>query len=146
VAGFNNIIQTLENNRDTAYSLIRIILGIALFVRGIILMSNPSAITQLAGSEDIYWWHSYITIAHIFGGLLLALGFFSRLGALIQLPILIGAVFFIHIKQGLMMSEQSLELAVLVLVLLLIFFLFGSGPFAFDKYISEKKSENVQSA
>jgi uncharacterized membrane protein YphA (DoxX/SURF4 family) len=69
---------------------------------------------------------------------MLTLGFFTRLAAFIQIPILVGAVFFIHFDQGLMSVGQSLELAVLVLMLLILFFLFGSGPFAIDKKMGRK--------
>lgn len=137
---FHLIRQWLASHRDLAYSLIRIYLGIALFVRGWEFLSDPSAITTLAGAHTIYWWYSYIMGAHLVGGFLLAVGLLTRLAALLQIPVLFGAVFFVHIKQGLMAAGQSLELASLVLVLLIIYFLFGSGIFALDNYIAEKKS------
>ncbi|MBL1214893.1 MAG: DoxX family membrane protein [Ignavibacteriae bacterium] len=129
------LLLMLEKNRETAYSLVRIYLGIALFVRGIILFAEPEAITKLAGAHDMYMWHSYIIGAHIIGGLLLALGLLTRVAALFQIPILFGAVFFIHIEQGLITGGQSLELAGLVLVLLFIYLLFGSGKFSLDTKI-----------
>lgn len=134
----NELLQMLERNRETAYSLVRIYLGIALFVRGIILFADPAAITKLSGAQEMYMWHSYIIGAHIIGGLLLALGLLTRVAALFQIPILFGAVFFIHIKQGLITGGQSLELAGLVLVLLFVYLLFGSGNFSIDKKLSHK--------
>ena len=106
------------------------------------LFSDPDTITRLAGEERIYWWYSYITIAHIAGGLLLAIGFLTRLAAFIQIPILFGAVFLIHLKQGLLSVGQSLELSVLVLVLLLIYFIFGSGSLSLDWRFKKKKLGN----
>jgi uncharacterized membrane protein YphA (DoxX/SURF4 family) len=135
----NELLQMLEKNRETAYSIVRIYLGIALFVRGIILFADPAAITTLAGAHEIYMWHSYIVGAHLIGGLLLALGILTRIAALFQIPILFGAVFFIHIQQGLITGGQSLELAGLVLVLLFVYLLFGSGKYSIDKAISDKK-------
>ena len=135
----NELLQTLEKNRETAYSIVRIYLGIALFVRGIILFADPAAITTLSGAHEMYMWHSYIVGAHLIGGLLLALGILTRIAALFQIPILLGAVFFIHIKQGLITGGQSLELAGLVLVLLFVYLLFGSGKYSIDKAISDKK-------
>lgn len=76
--------------------------------------------------------YSYIAIVHLAGGALLVVGLFTRLAALIQIPILFGAVFFVHLKQGLLESGQSLELSVMVLFVLIIFFLFGSGELSFD--------------
>jgi uncharacterized membrane protein YphA (DoxX/SURF4 family) len=135
----NTIIQLLEKNRETAYSLIRIYLGIALFIRGILLFADPGAITRLSGAQDMYMWHSYIIGAHLVGGLLLALGILTRIAALIQIPILLGAVFFVHISQGLITGGQSLELAGLVLVLLFVYLLFGAGKLSLDQVISRRK-------
>lgn len=135
----DTLLHDLEDHREYAYSLIRAFLGIALFVRGWILLSDPSAITELAGAQQVYWWYSYIIGAHLGGGLLLAIGFLTRFAALLQIPILLGAVFFIHMGEGLMTVGQSLELATLVLILLCVYFLFGSGLFAVDNYLAQKR-------
>ncbi len=135
-----NIMQWLESNNNVAYSLIRIFLGVALFVRGVIMISDPMLITNLTGANQYYWWYSYVMIAHIAGGLFMALGIFARLGAFVQIPILTGAVLLVHFKEGLLSVGQSLELSVLVLVLLVIYFVFGPGPLSVDNVIARKKS------
>jgi len=137
---FNEIVDWLNTNHDLAYSIIRMFLGAALFVRGLILLSDPAAISELAGLNNLYWWFSYITIIHLVGGLLLTLGFLTRIAALLQIPILAGAVFFIHMRQGLVTEGQSLELSALVFVLLMIYFLFGSGSLSLDNFITKRKS------
>ncbi len=139
----NEAFQWLDNNDSLAYSLIRIFLGVALFVRGWIFFSNPGEITKLASVDNMHMWYSYITIAHLIGGFLLTLGFLSRVAALLQVPVLLGAVFIVHTKQDLMMVGQSLELAVLVLVLLVIFSLFGPGSFSLNKYLAKRRLRNV---
>lgn len=136
---FDSSINWLDKNTTLAYSFIRIFLGGALFVRGILFFSDPAALTRIAGTQQMYWWYSYITIIHIVGGLMLAAGFFSRIGALIQFPVLIGAVFFVHLGMGLMNAGQSLEFSALVLILLIIFFLFGSGQLSIDKLMERKR-------
>ena len=73
------------------------------------------------------------------GGLSLALGLLTRLGSLLQIPVLFGAVFLVHLKQGLLSVGQSLELSVLVLILLLLYFIFGSGVLSVDNYLKKKK-------
>lgn len=145
---FNKIVEWFNTNHDLAYSLIRIFLGIALFVRGLILLSDPAAISELAGQNKLYWWYSYITIIHLIGGLLLTLGLLTRIAALLQIPILVGAAFFIHMRQGLVTEGQSLELAVLVLVLLIVYFLFGSSSLSLDNYFAKRKStlQNVKNS
>lgn len=138
---YNSILNFFNQRIDIAYSFIRIFLGVALFIRGVLLSSDPESLTQLAGSNQYYWWYSYIIVIHIVGGFLLAIGFITRVAALLQIPVLFGAVFFLHLQKGLMTVEQSLELSSLVLVLLIIFFLFGSGPLSVDNYIELKKTK-----
>ncbi len=135
-------ISWLEAHNNIAYSIVRIFLGVALFVRGAILASDPATLTQLAGSNQFYWWYSYIIVIHIIGGFLLAIGFVTRLSAFLQIPVLAGAVFFLHLQKGLATAEQSLELSALVLVLLIIYFFFGSGVLSVDNYIAKKKPSN----
>ena len=128
-----------EKNIDTAFSLIRIFVGFALFVRGIILFVEPSVFTKLTGSDQWYWWYSYVIVIHIIGGVLLGIGLLTRLSALLQIPVLLGAILLFHLKEGLARVEQSLELSTLVLVLFVLFFLFGSGILSIDSYLKKKK-------
>jgi uncharacterized membrane protein YphA (DoxX/SURF4 family) len=121
-----------ESKKSLAYSFIRIFLGFALFVRGFLFVINPEALTRLAGSEQNFWIFAYVAIGHLIGGFSLCIGFLTRLATLIQIPILLGAIFIYHLKQGLLSSGQSLEISVMVLFLLLIFFLFGGGELSMD--------------
>jgi putative oxidoreductase len=74
----------------------------------------------------------YVILAHFVGGLLLTLGFLTRIAALVQVPILAGAVFFVHRQEGLLAPTQSLEFSALVLFLLLVFVVSGAGSFSID--------------
>jgi len=136
-----------ENHVDLGYSLARIYLGVALFTRGTLMLANPESITRLAGANQVYMWYSYIIGAHLIGGLLLAFGVWTRLAALVQIPILVGAIFFIHLGQGLMAVGQSLELAALVLMLLVIFGIFGSGSITIRSFFDmRRESTGAKSA
>ena len=139
---FESIEKWFSIHSDYAYSFIRIFLGSALLIRGIVLLANPDAITQLSVLNEYYWSISYVITLHIIGGFLLAVGFVTRIAAILQIPVLFGAVFFVHLKQGLFKVEQSFELSMLVLVLLAIFFLFGGGSVSIDNYIKKKKLED----
>lgn len=122
-----------EERSNYAYALIRIFLGFALFIRGFLFVTDPHTLTELAGSEQNFWIYAYVAIGHLVGGLLVGIGFLTRLASLIQIPILLGAVFIVHLKQGLITSGQSLEISVLVLFLLVVIFLFGHGELSLDK-------------
>ena len=134
---FKNLVRSLNQNQQLPYALIRMFLGIALLIRGIILIVNPDAIIELVGQDNLFIWYAYIAMAHIVGGALIAIGFFTRVGALIQIPILMSAVFMVHTKSGLMMGGQSLELAVMVLFLLIMYFVFGPGKWSISSYFKK---------
>jgi len=138
-----NIINTFTTSIDAkigiAYALIRIFLGIALFVRGWMILSNPDSIIELGVSREFFIWVSLVGVTHLLGGTLLFLGFLTRIGALIQIPILFSALFFVYGHSKLMMGGQSLELASLVLFLLCIHFVFGAGPLSIKDYIAKRK-------
>ncbi len=145
MSSFEEILNKLNSQTDLGYATLRIYIGIALFSRAVLMLADPSAITRLSGAQDVYWWYAYVIGGHMVGGLLLALGFLTRLAALIQIPILVGAVFFIHLQQGLMTVGQSLELSALVLAILLIYFVFGSGSFSLDENNRQKKMRLLHS-
>ena len=128
------ILRNLNQNQQLPYALIRIFLGVALLIRGVIIFSNPNAIIEVIDQDQLFIWYAYIAIAHMIGGILIAVGFFTRIGAMIQIPILFIAVFMYHAEGGLMMGGQSLELAVIVLFLLCIFLVFGPGKWSVNYF------------
>ena len=136
----NTITASMDAKTNIAYALIRIFLGIALLVRGWMILSNPDSIIELGVNREYYMWISLIGVVHLIGGILLCLGFFARLGAFIQIPILFSASFFVYEHTKLMMGGQSIELATLVLFLLCIYFVFGPGSFSIRNYFAKKKA------
>lgn len=88
-----------------------------------------------------HWLPILITWANLLGGFFLMVGLMTRLAALIQLPILIGAIIFVQ-KGGLSASEMWLAILTL---LLLIFFLFeGGGPVSLDAYFQNNRTRGSQ--
>jgi putative oxidoreductase len=125
-------------HRDIALDLIRMYVGVGLFVRGLLLVSDPRALTGYVERVDWLWAGfvtHYVVLAHVAGGFLLAAGFVTRLAAAVQIPALLGAVFIVHLGEGLLTSGQALELSALVLVLLCMFTLFGAGRLSIDHYV-----------
>lgn len=141
----NRLFDWIEAHRDVAFDLIRIYLGIGLFVRGWLFVADTSRFVELvsmdAGTEAFVSGGvaHYVALAHLGGGLLLALGLLTRAAALVQIPVLVGAVFFVHLGEGLLASGQSLEFSTLVLFLLVVIFLHGSGPLSLDYVLFERE-------
>lgn len=141
----NKWVQWLDENQKLGYSFVRMFLGLALFIRGLVFLFDPGAVNELASKEKLFMWFSYLIMGHIIGGFLLMVGFRSRLGSFVQIPILFGAVFIVHADRNLATVGQSFELAVMVLVLLIVYLFFGSGELSLDKYFNKKNkaSNNV---
>ncbi len=124
----------LEAHRDLVLDALRVYLGTGLFFRGLALIVTDTGLQQLAGSSGLglSGLTLYVTTAHLVGGVLLVVGLYTRLAALVQLPILIGAVVVVHWQDGLLSANQSLEFSSLVLFLLLLVCVFGSGRWSLD--------------
>ncbi len=142
---YQTLVDWIKNNREVVLDLVRIYLGIGLFVRGILFISVSQGLETLVDLSQFSMASAalahYVSFAHLFGGLMLAAGLLTRLSALIQIPILTGAVFLVHLQEGLLSANQSLEFSALVLFLLVVVFVFGSGPWAADRYVFERETE-----
>jgi len=137
----NAFLTSMDAKTGIGYALIRIFLGIALAIRGWIILLNPESLLELGIDREYYIWVSLVGITHLSGGILLFFGFMSRIGALVQIPILFSAIFFVHVHTKLMMGGQSFELAALVLFLLCIYFVFGAGKLSISSYSANKKHD-----
>ena len=140
-------VNWIDQRRDLCFDLMRIYLGIGLLVKGIYFLWQPDYVASLVMVSGNYSaWNTlvvhYVAMAHIAGGLLMAIGMISRVGAAIQIPILFGAVFLIHLKEGLFAKDQSLEFSALVLFLLVLVTVYGSGKLSIDHYL-EKHNKKV---
>jgi len=136
-------IDWAETRREYWLDCIRIYLGLGLFARGLLMITNTSPgyiidFFERAGQASAWLGTSflvhYVMVAHFVGGLLLVLGFLTRLAAIVQIPILFGAVFFVHRQDGLFALGQSLEFSALVLFLLVIITIAGAGKLSLDYF------------
>jgi uncharacterized membrane protein YphA (DoxX/SURF4 family) len=139
MATYRDLVDWINDNREIVVDLVRIYLGIGLFVRGILFAATPQGIGVLVDLSAFSLASAalahYVTFAHLLGGLMLTAGLLTRLAALIQIPVLTGAVFLVHAQQGLLSADQSLEFSALVLFLLVVVFVFGGGPWSADRYV-----------
>lgn len=117
--------------------LLRAALGIALVSKGISFISDMMSLKALLASSFGFlpdWIALVITSIHLLCGFLITIGLFTRLSALIQIPILIGAVI-INLSMGIFTPGSELVFSLLVLVLLILFLFEGGGELSVDDYI-----------
>jgi len=132
--------------------LIRIYLGVALFFKGVYFMENRDYLLKMMEDAGGLWFAPaaiahYIVPAHLVGGFMLALGLLTRVAALAQIPILLGAVFYVHMPKLSALTQetvgrQNLELSALVLFLTVLVLLHGAGRFSLD-YVIGKRSQDA---
>jgi uncharacterized membrane protein YphA (DoxX/SURF4 family) len=115
--------------------LLRVALGIFLFIKGISFMADSMMLLQLfkpmenmvGGMIVVH----YVAPAHFIGGVLIAFGLLTRWAIIAQLPILIGAILINFVGE---MHANNLILAIVVLLICSFFLLYGSGKHSLDYY------------
>jgi putative oxidoreductase len=136
-----------ERHHPKILDIIRMSLGIFLFDKGLIFFNNSGYLRELIiqnhairkSPDMIIAIIDYVTYMHLVGGALIFLGVYTRLWALLQLPIVFGAIFFVNILSPFVNAE--LWLSILVLALLFLFLIIGSGPISLDHLLSNMKME-----
>ena len=115
---------------------IRVVLGMCLFIKGFGFIQNQAELRDLISitslKDQANWLETIIPWIHLLGGSLIVVGLLTRLSVLVNIPILIGAVFLVNAKIGLHGSE--LLFSIIVLLLLIFFFIEGGGPISLDHY------------
>lgn len=142
-SGIMNIATRILRWRHSYPSLIlliaRIILGIILIAKGIFFISHAQQLKDLILNSRFSGWvgflTAYVTFAHLFGGVFIIIGLFTRIATLIQIPVLLGALFFILPVHEINDMGSDLILSLIVLGLLIYVLRKGSGSISMDDYL-----------
>lgn len=140
-----NLIHKIEKWGDSHHpkflDIIRIVLGIFLLLKGLGFMENTANLKYIIENQPDITLPSgvlvalvyYVTFVHMVGGALIALGILTRFSAIIQIPVVFGAVFFINILQS--PFNTDLLSSVAALVFLVVFAVIGSGRLSLENYL-----------
>ena len=139
------VLARLYRFRAHAFDLLRMYLGLGLLIRGMLFIADANSFMDLVGANSSAMLRStvllhYVAMSHLLGGFMLLTGLLSRIGALIQIPVLVGAVFVEEMAGGLTAGTQGFEIAMLTLFLLILIFLYGSGKISSDHYFFKRTS------
>jgi putative oxidoreductase len=134
-----------EKHHPKWIDLLRFLLGLLIFWKGLYFISNNKAAAEIVqfigyGFYTMTAAHAIIGV-HILGGLMIMLGLLTRLAVLFQIPVMICNIIFVIIPNGLMSLQSELELTLLITFLLLFFLVEGSGPVSLDAYIKKHPEE-----
>ncbi len=127
--------------RSYVIEFLRVYLGLGLCMKGFLLMWDTNQANQFMLFTHFPAWSfffiHYAILAQLVGGLFLALGLITRVAAIVQIPVMFGAIFYEYLQRGFFSHEQTLEFALLVLVLLLVFAVYGSGRLSLDHVLNK---------
>ena len=125
-------------HRPGFLDIFRIVLGVFITYKGLMFITGMDELETTAASFNVWFAGAtlahYVVFAHILGGPLIALGLFTRVVCVINLPILIGAVILVNYPKGFMSvgSHMELEISLIVMAGLIIFTIFGAGKYSID--------------
>lgn len=135
----------LVDTRHYWIEFLRIVLGGLLFAKGYYFVENLSEIYDLIEANlpvSPFIAAHYVVAAHLVGGLMLIFGLLTRIATAIQIPVLVGALAFVHAREAVLGPQESFEYALLILILLLVFFFYGGGKWSADHFIIRKKQRH----
>lgn len=146
-----NMLHRIEHWGDTHHpkwlSAVRILLGVFLMYVGIRFVQDRDALIAVINQNpslaalSVMLGH-YVVFAHTVGGLFIAMGLLTRFCAAVNIPVLLGAVFFVHSPTGLFTVYPLMGVSLLVLFLLIFFLIEGSGRISVDDYMRRHPDKN----
>lgn len=126
---------------------LRIVVGVILVMKALAFINDKAYLQSMfAASEDLWFIPAivshYVILAHLAGGACLIVGLFSRPAALLQIPVLLGAIFYVQLPRFLSAHEpQQLEYAIMTLLLLGVVVAHGGGKFSVDYLVWGRERE-----
>jgi putative oxidoreductase len=142
-----NVVHRIESWGDTHHpmvlDIIRVALGIFLMLKGFAFLDNSTYLKDMIEDQSVVYIPTallmtavyYVIFAHLVGGVLIAMGTLTRFACIIQIPIVLAAVFMTDFFTSAInaMAWPSIT----ALILLVIFMVIGSGPLSLDRYLSK---------
>ena len=112
--------------------LLRLVLGIVYMMHAYLALvvfgpSGMIAYQVKAGVPfpELATW--YLILAHGLGGIFLVLGIYTRWAAMANVPVMLGAIVFVHLKKGFWAHEGGYEYALVLLVATVACAMIGGG-------------------
>ena len=119
-------------------TVLRVVLGVIYVMHAYLaaFVIGPSGMVSYQTKHgipfpEIATW--YLIVAHGLGGLCLILGLLVRVAALLNVPVMAGAIFFVHLKQGFFATNGGYEYPLVVLGATIAQALLGAGAFTLRK-------------
>jgi len=143
---FQQIASWSEKHNPKWLVVLRAGLGLCLFIKGIQFIQNSILLDRLLAGSTLLsrftWLGTFIPIIHLLGGALIIAGLFTCFFCLVQIPILLGAVFLVNTREGFFSGGTDLPFSIIILLLLCFFSVEGGGYFSLDRGLRPGISEH----
>lgn len=134
--------ERLSRYSELALTALRVVTGLIMMAHGVQKLSGPSETAQGFASVGIPVPQLAVVLA-IFGefggGLGLALGALTRIAALGPLLVMVAALAWVHIGNGLFMENGGVEYPLILLLVSLVFVVRGAGPYSLDAWLKRTR-------
>jgi putative oxidoreductase len=139
----SNIVKDAKLPYTIIILLLRVILGGALFIKGVDFIRNKVVLQQVIAETNLLEKFSVLEAVipwiHILGGLLIIIGMYTRLVISIQIPLVIGAIIVLYNTKNASFYSIEMIFAVIILIMLLIYLKFGDGFYSWKNLIHKER-------
>lgn len=125
---------------------LRILLGLFIFVKGLLFIEYASDLFAVFSGQFSWNYpraHSFTSIIHIIGGLMITVGLLTRLSLICQIPIFLMSPL-IQNKEQVAQGSAEFWVAALLVALLLFFMVVGPGRYSLDNKVLRPKADFQQ--
>jgi uncharacterized membrane protein YphA (DoxX/SURF4 family) len=139
----SNILKESKLPNKIIVLIFRVILGGALFIKGVDFVRNKAVLKQVISETDLLDKFSILETAipwiHLLGGLLILIGMFTRIVIFIQIPLVVGAIIVLFNTQNTSFFSTEMIFAVTILLMLIIYLKFGDGFYSWKNLIHKER-------
>lgn len=127
--------EHVNKHKDKVYAFFRIAVGLLFMQHG---LQKIFGLLGFKAAVPLFSLFGLAGVIELVGGLLVALGLFTRISALFAIADMVGAQVIAHLPHGLIPIVNQGELSLLYLVCFLVIFVSGYKTFGLSSYFKTK--------
>lgn len=140
---FTKIAQWADNHNPKWLALVRLLLGAAILLRGVIFLDNSIELGKLVnatGFSNAELITGLLPWIHIASGFLLIIGLFCRFVAMVQIATIVASMIFLYTPSPMFTTQMNVVYCLINILLLSVFVVEGSGTLSLGGYFKEQAS------
>ena len=145
VQKWNSLLHFGDTHHPKWIDILRIGLGIAIFIKGIFFLNNSEALLTILQESNLRGWsfilQHHVAFTYLVGGILIALGLLTRVAIFFALLVFFGSIFCCISHFGFFSVFSDLVFSIVIFALLILFMIIGPGPWSVDTYMKLHETE-----